>query len=408
MTPQRRMAAVEEQMAVLMRGTEYGDEQLRASMERELRARLEEDRPLRVYCGYDPTSVDLHLGHTLTMRKLAQFQSFGHAVTFLIGNFTGLVGDPSGRNKERPMLSVEQLSANAKTYAEQAFRILDGESTEVRYNADWLSKLTFADVTKLLANFTVAQFLERDSFAKRFEQHDAIHLSEFMYAIMQAYDAVAMDTDVQVGGTEQLFNLMAGRTLQRDAGQQPQIVINVPILVGTDGRQRMSKSQGNYIGIDEAPNDMYGKVMSLPDTAIIAYFTLVTPAPADEVAAIEQALEAGTLMPMEAKKRLAREVTAALYSDADADAAEQHFEQTIQRGELPGEMTEHAVDGSATLLNALRDAGLVASGGEARRLVAQGGVTVNGEAVAEIAFEVSPGDEIKVGRHRFLRIVDAG
>lgn len=408
MTPQRRMVPVEEQMAVLMRGTEYGDEQLRASMERELRARLEEDRPLRVYCGYDPTSVDLHLGHTLTMRKLAQFQSFGHAVTFLIGNFTGLVGDPSGRNKERPMLSVEELSANAKTYAEQAFRILDGESTEVRYNADWLAKLTFADVTKLLANFTVAQFLERDSFAKRFEQHDAIHLSEFMYAIMQAYDAVAMDTDVQVGGTEQLFNLMAGRTLQRDAGQQPQIVINVPILVGTDGHQRMSKSQGNYIGIDEAPNDMYGKVMSLPDSAIIDYFTLVTPAPAAEVTAIEQALEAGTLMPMEAKKRLAREVTAALYSDADADAAEQHFEQTIQRGELPGEMTEHAVDGSATLLNALRDAGLVASGGEARRLVAQGGVTVNGEAVDEIAFEVSPGDEIKVGRHRFLRIVEAG
>ena len=206
MTSQRRMAPVDEQMAILMRGTEYGDEQLRASMERELEARLEEDRPLRVYCGYDPTSVDLHLGHTLTMRKLAQFQSFGHEITFLVGNFTGLVGDPSGRNKERPMLSPEELAANAQSYADQAFRILDGEQTAVRYNADWLSKLTFADVTRLLANFTVAQFLERDSFAKRFEAHDAIHLSEFMYAIMQAYDAVEMDTDVQVGGTEQLFN----------------------------------------------------------------------------------------------------------------------------------------------------------------------------------------------------------
>jgi tyrosyl-tRNA synthetase len=407
MTPQRQMAPVDEQMAVLTRGTEYGDEQLRASMERELRARLEEDRPLRVYCGYDPTSVDLHLGHTLTMRKLAQFQRFGHEITFLIGNFTGLVGDPSGRNKERPMLSPEVLAANAQTYADQAFRILDGERTAVKYNADWLSQLTFADVTRLLANFTVAQFLERDSFAKRFEAHDPIHLSEFMYAVMQAYDAVAMDTDVQVGGTEQLFNLMAGRTLQRDAGQTPQIVLTVPILVGTDGHQRMSKSQGNYIGIDEAPSDMYGKVMSLPDTAIINYFTLVTPVPADEVRAIEEAIAGDTLPPMEAKKRLAREVTAALYSDDEALEAEQHFEQTIQRGEMPEEMAEHPVEGSETLLNALRDAGLVASGGEARRLVAQSGVTVNGDAVEEITLEVSPGDEIKVGRHRFLRIVEA-
>jgi tyrosyl-tRNA synthetase len=395
-------------MALLMRGTEYGDEQLRASMERELRARLEEDRPLRVYCGYDPTSVDLHLGHTLSMRKLAQFQSFGHEVTFLVGNFTGLVGDPSGRNKERPMLTAEELSANAQTYADQAFRILDGETARVRYNADWLSQLTFADVTRLLASFTVAQFLERDNFAKRFEQHDAIHLSEFMYAIMQAYDAVAMDTDVQVGGTEQLFNLMAGRTLQRDADQQPQIVVTVPILVGTDGHQRMSKSQGNYIGIDDAPSEMYGKVMSLPDTAIVDYFTLVTAVPGDEVESIEEALGGGALAPMEAKKRLAREVTASLYSDADALEAQEHFEQTIQRGEMPEEMAEHAIEGSETLLNALRDAGVVASGGEARRLVTQGGVMVNGDVVAEITHEVSAGDEIKVGRHRFLRIVEAG
>jgi tyrosyl-tRNA synthetase len=408
MSPQRQMAPVDEQMALLMRGTEYGDEQLRASMERELRTRLEEDRPLRVYCGYDPTSVDLHLGHTLSMRKLAQFQSFGHEVTFLVGNFTGLVGDPSGRNKERPMLTAEELSANAQTYADQAFRILDGETAQVRYNADWLSQLTFADVTRLLASFTVAQFLERDNFAKRFEQHDAIHLSEFMYAIMQAYDAVAMDTDVQVGGTEQLFNLMAGRTLQRDADQQPQIVVTVPILVGTDGHQRMSKSQGNYIGIDDAPSEMYGKVMSLPDTAIVDYFTLVTAVTGDEVEAIDEALGGGTLAPMEAKKRLAREVTASLYSEADALEAQQHFEQTIQRGGMPEEMAEHAIEGSETLLNALRDAGVVASGSEARRLVTQGGVMVNGDVVAEITHEVSAGDEIKVGRHRFLRIVEAG
>jgi tyrosyl-tRNA synthetase len=306
------------------------------------------------------------------------------------------------------MLTAEELSANAQTYADQAFRILDGETAQVRYNADWLSQLTFADVTRLLASFTVAQFLERDNFAKRFEQHDAIHLSEFMYAIMQAYDAVAMDTDVQVGGTEQLFNLMAGRTLQRDADQQPQIVVTVPILVGTDGHQRMSKSQGNYIGIDDAPSEMYGKVMSLPDTAIVDYFTLVTAVTGDEVEAIEEALGAGALAPMEAKKRLAREVTASLYSETDALEAQEHFEQTIQRGEMPEEMAEHAIEGSETLLNALRDAGVVASGSEARRLVTQGGVMVNGDVVAEITHEVSAGDEIKVGRHRFLRIVEAG
>jgi tyrosyl-tRNA synthetase len=401
------MAPVDEQVRVLMNGTEYGDDETRRTMDRELRARLEEDRPLRVYCGYDPTKADLHLGHTLTMRKLRQFQDFGHDVTFLIGNFTGLVGDPSDKNSERPMLSAEQLAENARTYTEQAFRILDAERTTIRYNADWLGQLTFADVIRLSSKFTVAQFLRRDNFAKRFDHGDAIHLSEFMYAIMQAYDAVHMQTDVQVGGTDQLFNLMAGRTLQQESGQRPQIVVTVPILVGTDGHARMSKSTGNYIGIDEPANDVYGKVMSIPDASIVDYFTLVSPLPPDEVDAIHEALDGGTLKPMEAKKRLAHEITEWLYSAAEADDAQAYFESTIQRKETPDEMPEHTLEAPAPLHRVLVDSGLAASNGEARRLVGQGAVALNGEPVSEFTTQVAPGDELRVGKHRFLRLVAA-
>ena len=220
----RKMAPVDDQLSVLLSGVDYGDDRTDATMEAELRERLEEDRPLKVYAGFDPTSVDLHLGHTLPMRKLRQFQDFGHDVTFLIGNFTGLVGDPSDKDQGRPMLTAEHLAENGRTYADQAFRILDGERTTVRYNADWLGELTFVDVLRLSSKFTVAQFLERDNFEKRWQNHDAIYLSEFMYAIMQAYDAVMLETDVQIGGSDQLFNLMAGRMLQRDAGQRPQVV----------------------------------------------------------------------------------------------------------------------------------------------------------------------------------------
>lgn len=403
----RRMAPVAEQIAVLMRGTEFGDEQTRANMERELAARLAEDRPLRVYCGYDPTSVDLHLGHTLTMRKMRQFQDFGHEITFLIGNFTGLIGDPSDKDRRRPMLSPEQLAVNAQTYADQAFRILDRERTTIRYNAEWLSPLTFADVVRLASHFTVAQFLERDNFRKRWERHDAVHLSEFMYAIMQGYDAVALHTDVQIGGSDQLFNLMAGRTLQREFDQAPQVLVTVPILVGTDGHQRMSKSTGNYIGVDESPNDMFGKVMSIPDPAMRDYFTLLTDLPQAEIEALLGS------SPVEAKKRLALEVTAAMYPREQAQAAQAYFEATIQRRETPEEMQEFtpAAEPDALRLDrVLVAAGLAASAGEVRRLVQQGAVRVNGDACAEFAATLAIGDEVRVGRHRFLRIVasDAG
>jgi tyrosyl-tRNA synthetase len=404
----RVAASVGEQLAVLMSGTEYGDEQTRRTMERELGALLEEGRPLSVYCGYDPTRPDLHLGHTVTMRKLQQFQKFGHEVTFLIGDFTGLVGDTSDKESARPMLTAEELEENARTYADQVFRILDRERTTVRHNAEWLGKLTFADVIRLCSNFTVAQFLERDNFHKRWDRQDPIGLHEFLYAIMQAYDAVTLETDVQVGGSEQLFNLLAGRTLQREFGQRPQVVITVPILVGLDGHERMSKSAGNYIAVDDPPNEMYGKVMSLPDTALANYFTLVTELHPDQVRDVLAAVEAGELRPMEAKKRLALEVTASMYSRPEAERAQAYFESTIQRRETPEEMTEYApadeADGNR-LDRVLVGAGLAASGGEVRRLVQQGAVQLNGERVQEFTTELHRGDVVKVGRHRFLRIV---
>lgn len=400
------MPPIGEQVTAIMRGTDFGDDATRRTMERELGERLAEGRPLRVYCGYDPTSVDLHLGHTLTMRKLRTFQDLGHEVTFLIGNFTGLVGDPSDKDKTRPMLTPEQLAANAETYAEQAFRILDRDRTEIRYNADWLGELRFDDVVRLATNFTVAQFMERDNFARRRERGDPIFVSEFMYALMQAYDAVALETDVQVGGSEQLFNLMAGRTLQREHGQRPQIVVTLPILVGTDGRLRMSKSTGNYIGIDDAPNEMYGKVMSLPDTAMRDYFTLLTDLDPSEIGALHDAIDAGTTAAIDVKKRLALEVASGLFPRAEAEAAQRYFESTFQRRETPDEMPTHALDAAeARLDRVLADAGLVESNAEARRMVRQGAVRLNGERVESFDAPVHPGDELRVGRRRFLRVL---
>jgi tyrosyl-tRNA synthetase len=280
-------------------------------------------------------------------------------------------------------------------------------------NADWLSKLTFADVIRLCSHFTVAQFLERDNFEQRWLRHDAIHVSEFMYAIMQGYDAVALETDVQVGGTDQLFNLLAGRVLQREHGQPPQVAITTPLLVGTDGVQKMSKSAGNYIAVDDPPNEMYGKVMSLPDSAMELYFKLLTPLAAGEVTSILESVERGALPPMDAKKRLALEITAAMYPRAEAAAAQGYFESTIQRGETPQEMREYALpdgDGGerSRLDRVLVSSGLAASGGEVRRLVEQGAVSVNGERVTDFTVQLHPGDEVKVGSHRFVRLVQAG
>ena len=398
----------DEQVALLMQGTEYGDDSLRQAMERELRARLAEGRPLRVYCGYDPTSTDLHLGHTITMRKLRQFQDLGHEVTFLIGSYTALVGDPSDKNKARPVLTPEQVAENSKTYAEQAFRVLDREKTKVRYNGEWLSELSLLDLIRLGQNFTVQQFLTRENFAKRLEAGEPIFLHETFYALMQGYDAVAMQTDVQVGGTDQLFNIVvAGRKLQEALGQRPLVGVITGILPGTDGVQRMSKSTGNVIPINTTPEDMYGKVMSLPDFAMPVYFKLVTRYSPAQVAEIETGLAGGTRHPRDTKMELAREIVSIFYGDDKVAGAEAHFKTVFQKGALPEEMETLTVPDTPALVEFLAAHKLAASKGEARRLIEQSGVRVNGQTITDITARLDFNGEavVQVGKRKFVRVV---
>ncbi|MFZ5910652.1 MAG: tyrosine--tRNA ligase [Chloroflexota bacterium] len=400
---------IEEQVELLMQGTEYGDEELKKAMTVELREQLlqseKEGRPLRVYCGYDPTSTDLHLGHTITMRKLRQFQDLGHEVTFLIGSYTALVGDPSDKNKARPVLTEEQVAENALTYAEQAFRVLDREKTIVRYNGEWLSKLTLVDLIRLGQNFTVQQFLARENFSKRLEGGEPIFLHETFYALMQGYDAVAMQTDVQVGGTDQLFNIIvAGRKLQEALGQKPLVGVITGILPGTDGVQRMSKSTGNIIPIHTDAEDMYGKVMSLPDFAMPQYFRLVTRWSPREIEAMEKELAGGALHPRDAKMKLAREIVSIFYSDGEAQAAEEAFVRLFQQRETPEEMPEYQAPAGATVMDVLTGAGLVSSKNEARRLLDQKGIRLDGETLerGDVPFP-HPG-VLQVGKRRFVRV----
>ncbi len=400
------MRPVDEQLAILMQGTEFGDEEIGRVMQNELSARLAEGRPLRVYCGFDPTAPDIHLGHTVPMRKLRQFQDLGHDVTFLIGTFTGLIGDPSDKEGVRHQQTLEQAMANGRTYAEQAFKVLDRETTTIRYNSDWLSKLTFADVIKLASHFTVQQFLDRDNFRKRHAKGDPIWLHEFFYTLMQGYDAVAQQTDVQIGGTEQLFNLLAGRKLQEAFGQLPQVCLAFPILVGTDGHLRMSKSTGNYIGVDEPPEQQYGKVMSIPDEAMLSYYKLVTRFEPPQIAQIEADLKIGRLHPRDAKMRLAREIVSIFHGDEAAMRAEEHFKTVFQQHELPPDMPEYVLSGPISLLDLMVAAGAAPSKREARRLIEQGGVKLDGQESKSIEAVVTPGQAqvLQVGRRRFVKL----
>ncbi|MEJ5241179.1 MAG: tyrosine--tRNA ligase [Anaerolineales bacterium] len=396
---------IDEQVEWLMQGTEYGDEELEQAMRRELRERLLEGRPLRVYCGYDPTSTDLHLGHTITMRKLRQFQDLGHEVTFLIGNYTALVGDPSDKNKARPILTEEQVMENARTYAEQAFRVLDREKTRIRYNGEWLSKLTLVDLIRLGQHFTVQQFLTRENFAKRLERGEPIFLHETFYALMQGYDAVAMETDVQVGGSDQLFNIIvAGRKLQEALGQRPQVGIILGILPGTDGVQRMSKSQGNVIPIHTTAEDMYGKLMSIPDFAMPKYFRLVTRWTPRQIQEIEEAMASGKLHPRDAKMKLAREVTAIFHGEEAAAAAEEAFIRIFQQRELPQEMEVFTFRPEQTVLDVLVEAKLVASRSEGRRLIEQKGVRLDGQVLDRADMPIPHEGVLQVGKRRFVQL----
>ncbi|MFN2131768.1 MAG: tyrosine--tRNA ligase [Anaerolineae bacterium] len=401
------MPILDEQMAILMQGVEYGDDQIKQVMAAELRQRLEEGRPLHVYCGFDPTAPDLHLGHTVPMNKLRQFQDLGHEVTFLIGSFTGLIGDSSDRDSARVQQTPEQVAQHATSYADQAFRILDRERTHVRRNGEWLADLRLSDVIELASQFTVQQFLAQERLAKRHAAGQPIWMHEMLYALMQGYDAVALQTDVQVGGTEQLFNLMAGRKLQEHYGQRPQVVLTMPILVGTDGHMRMSKTTGNVIGIDEPPNEMYGKVMSLPDHVMLDYYRLVTRFRPGEIAAVEAGLVNGALHPMEAKMQLAREIVSRYHGEDAAEKAEARFHRVFQRGELPPEIPVYRPGRpQANVVDLLVEAELAPSKSQARRLIDQGGVRIDGETVGDIdlTIEVEEGIVVQVGKRKFVRL----
>lgn len=395
------MPPVDEQMGVLMSGVDYGDDRLRREMEKELRALLEQDRPLRVYLGIDPTATALTLGHTVPLRKLRQFQQFGHQAIFLIGDTTALVGDPSDKNKLRPMLTREQIQANEATYFAQAARILDADKTELRHNSEWLTKLDFPQIISLLSKFTAAEMLRRDNFRKRWDDGDPVYLHEFLYSLMQGYDAYALECDVQVGGTEQLFNLMAGRKIQQDAGQKPHVPVTMPILVGLDGKERMSKSKGNHIGVSDSPDEQFGKAMSLPDDVVEHFFVLATNVDRAQIPVI-MSRAAGD--PMGVKKKLARTIVSEFHGAEAAREAEAAFERTVQRKEAPSEMPEYAVEAGQSLLEAIVSAGAAPSKREARRLFEQHAVSVDGTP-AGLDDPARAGSTVQVGKRRWLRLV---
>jgi tyrosyl-tRNA synthetase len=402
---------VEEQLAILMRGVEFGDETTRSHMETELRQRLAEsaraERPLRVYCGFDPTASNLHLGHTVPMRKLAQFQELGHEVVFLIGSFTALIGDPSDKTSARRQQTPEEAQEHARTFTDQAWKILDPQRTRVMYNGDWLAKLSFKDVIHLASNFTVQQFLVRDNFALRYEKGEPIWLHEFFYALMQGYDALAMKTDIQIGGTEQLFNLIAGRKLMEATGLRPQTILTFPILVGTDGVLRMSKTTGNHIGINELPEVIFGKVMSIPDSAMRNYADLVTRWAPEQIAATFASLDAGELHPRDLKMQLAWEIVDIFHGTAAAQAAAEHFRTVFQQRELPAEMPELRLLAPTSVIDILTNASLVATRSEVRRLVQQGGVKLDGERVDDISLIIAPDRAriLQIGRRKFIKLL---
>jgi tyrosyl-tRNA synthetase len=400
---------IEEQVELLMQGTEYGDAELQKAMSNELRQRLlevqKQGRPLRVYCGFDPRTSDLHLGHTIPMRKLRQFQDLGHEVTFLIGTGTSMVGDPSDKDKLRAVLTKEETEHNARTYAEQAFHVLDRDKTSVRFNHEWLLDLKLADLIKIGSAFTIQQFVTRENFKLRWDKGEPVYLHETFYALMQGYDAVALNTDVQVGGSDQLFNIItAGRKLQDLYGQRPQVGILLGILPGTDGVIRMSKSLGNHIPILAAPEDMYGKVMSLPDSAMPIYFKLVTRYLPDQIRTIESALVNGTRHPRDVKMELAREIVSIFHGDDSAAKAEEHFKRVFQEREMPEEMPEYSLKDGETVLEVILAAKLAGSRSEARRLFDQRGVRLDGKTLerGDVVFP-HPG-VLQVGKRKFLKV----
>lgn len=377
-------------------------------VESELLKLLESGKPLRLKQGFDPSCPDIHLGHVVGLRKLSQFQQLGHRVVLIVGDWTAQIGDPSGASATRNMLSAEEVKANARTYMDQFFKVVDKDKTEVRWQSEWFGKFSLDDVIKLTSKFTVAQFLAREDFAKRYSAGRPIAITELLYPLMQAYDSVAIKADVEFGGTDQKFNCLVGRELQQMMGQRPQQVFLVPLLVGTDGSQKMSKSLGNYIGVDEPANDIYGKVMSIPDSLIIDYLELLTDVPDKDIADLKKQMAAQSINPMVIKKRLAKEIVTQFHSSSAANRAEEHFAKVFQRGETPQEVVPLKTSSGlgSTLTAELTEAGLTKSRSEARRLLAQGAIEIDGKTVTEDLeiTQIRKGSIIKVGKRRFAQI----
>ena len=372
--------------------------------EADLIEKLKENRPLRVKLGADPTAPDIHLGHTVVLNKLRQFQNFGHEVIFLIGDFTATVGDQSGKNATRPPLSREDVLRNAETYKEQIFKILDPQKTRIVFNSEWLGELGTVGMIRLASNYTVARMLERDDFKKRFANQQSIAIHEFIYPLLQGHDSVALEADVELGGTDQTFNLLIGRELQKSAGQKPQVAMTLPLLVGLDGEKKMSKSLGNYIGVTEAPSEMFGKIMSISDELMWDWYNLLSFRPLVEIAQLKADVEAGK-NPRDVKILLAKEIIARFHNEDAANAAEQEFINRFQKGAMPDEMPEFTFEGEIGLATLLKEAGLVPSTSEAIRSAQQGGVKIDGEKVDDVRQNAQKGTFVyQVGKRKFARV----
>ncbi|MCL6632309.1 MAG: tyrosine--tRNA ligase [Alicyclobacillus herbarius] len=403
LTPEQE-AAVAHQLQVIRRGVAeiVPEEDLVAKLRRSVAT----GQPLRIKLGLDPTAPDIHLGHTVVLQKIRQLQDLGHVAHLVIGNFTGQIGDPTDKSETRRQLSPEEVQENAKTYVAQIFKVLDETKTEVVYNADWLAPLTFADVVRLASTLTVARMLEREDFHKRFAENRPIHIHEFFYPLMQAYDSVHLHTDIELGGTDQKFNLLMGRTLQREFGQEQQVALMMPLLEGLDGVHKMSKSLGNYIGVAEDPHTMFGKAMSIPDELMPRYFELVSEVPLDELARIQAGLRDGSLHPRDAKMRLASELVRRFHGEEASRQAVARWQQVFQAGGLPEDIPEATVATPRVwIVELLVQLGLAASRSEARRFVEQGGVRLDGERVDDVNAEIDVRDGmvIQVGKRRFVR-----
>lgn len=373
----------------------------------ELQKKLAKGRPLRIKAGFDPTAPDLHLGHTVLIQKLKHFQDLGHQVIFLIGDFTGMIGDPSGKSETRPPLTREQVMENAETYKRQIFKILDEERTEIAFNSTWMDAFTSADFVSLCSRYTVARMLERDDFHNRYTENRSIAIHEFLYPLVQGYDSVALKADVELGGTDQKFNLLMGRHLQQQYGQEPQIILTVPILEGLDGVKKMSKSLNNYVGIEEDPTNMYGKIMSISDELMWRYYELLSDKSLSEIETLKKDVDCCTLHPKKAKELLAWEITARFHSESAAKHAEENFRQVFAKGENPEDMPTYTVDSgeNSRPIAFLADSGLTESRGEAKRLIKQGALSIDGEKYSDGEYVLQPGEyTVKLGKRRFLRL----